>query len=419
MKVNRSSLFWGILLIAGGGLALAQQMGYLDQLPDSAWVWIFGLISLVGLVAYLTSGLKEWGWLFPFGIFGGLAATVGFAVSGYDNPAMASPLFFGLLIPFGAAYLLDRSKNWWALIPGGVMLFLALVLLMADNVRGEWIGSMFLFMISFPFLIVYLNNRETNWWALIPGGVLLFLSLIVALSTSVDGEWIGALFLFGIALSFFVVYLNNRTRNWWALIPAGVMFFLSLIVVLSTSVRGEWIGALFLFAVGLSFLVVYLNNRARQWALLVAYILFVLSVAPAMASFRGDVPAYYGSVFLLAVALPFFVVYFRSADNWWAIIPAGVMTTLAVVATLGIAGWIRDTDAIGLTILMGGLAATFAVLWLRHAKLWARDVTIVLAVLAVVAVFFGSDPGTFWPAAFILGGAYLLYTALRPKTFSN
>lgn len=365
MKVNRSSLFWGILLIAGGGLALAQQMGYLNQLPDSIWMWVFGFVSLVSFLSYAFSGWKDWGWLFPAGVFGGLAVTIALAVNNVDGSAVASPLFIGLLIPFVAAYLSDRTKHWWALIPGGVMLFLALVTLLVDTTgNDEWIGSMFLFMIGFPFLMVYLNNRTKNWWALIPAGVLLFLSLIVILSTSVRGEWIGSLFLFGIALSFFVVYLNNRTH---------------------------------------------------QWALLVAYIMFVLSIAPAMASFGGDTAAYFGSIFLLAVAGPFFIIYFRDEMNWWAIIPAGVMTTLAVIATLGIAGWIRDTDSIGTTILMGGLAATFAVLWLRHAKSWARDVTIILAVLAVFATFFGSDPGTFWPVALIFGGVYLFYTAMRPK----
>jgi hypothetical protein len=368
MKANRSGLFWGILLVAGGGLAIAEQLGYLNELPDSIWMWIFGLVSLVSFLSYALSGWKEWGWLFPFGVFGGLAVIIGLAVSGYENAAIGSPLFFGLLIPFVVAYLSNRSKNWWALIPGGVMLFLALVTLLVDSTANdEWIGAMFLFMIGLPFLVVYLHDRTKNWWALIPAGVLLFLSLIVILSIAVEGEWIGSLFLFAIALSFFVVYLNNRTR---------------------------------------------------QWALLVAYIMFVLSIAPAMASFGGDVPAYFGSIFLLAIAIPFFILYFRSADNWWAIITAGVMTTLSVLATLGIIGWIEDAEASGIpiTILMGGLAATFAVLWLRHAKLWARDVTIVLAVLTVVAVFFGSDPGTFWPVAFIFGGVYLLYTAMRPKT---
>src|SRR6185436_11864633 len=171
-----------------------------------------------------------WGWLFPAGIFGGLAVTMALATSKVDSAAVGSPLFFGLLIPFAAAYLTDRTRNWWALIPGGVMLFLALTTLLVDNVGGEWIGSMFLFLI------------------------------------------------------------------------------------------------------GLSFLIVYLNNRTRTWALLVAYILGVLGIAPAMASGGGDTAAYFGSVFLFAIALPFFNLYFRSADKWWAIIPAGVMTTLSVIA---------------------------------------------------------------------------------------
>jgi len=315
MKVNKSGLFWGLLLIIFGGVALAQQLGYMDQLPDSAWMWVFALISLVGLVSYITSGFKEWGWLFPAGIFGGLAVTVALATNNVNNAAVGSPIFFGLLIPFVAAYLTDRTRNWWALIPGGIMLFLAMTTLLVDNVGGEWVGSLFLFLI---------------------------------------------------ALSFFVVYLNNHSRT---------------------------------------------------WALLVAYIMFVLSIAPAMASGGGDTAAYFGSVFLFAIALPFFVIYFRSPENWWAIIPAGVMTTLSVIATLGIAGWIKDAQTGGYSnaLLMGGLAATFAVVWLRNAKAWAKVVTIILGVLAIVSVFFVSYYDMFWPVAIILAGGYLLYTAMRPK----
>jgi hypothetical protein len=316
MNVNKSGLFWGILLIGGGALALAQQMGYLNQLPDSIWMWVFAFISLIAFLSYALSGWKEWGWLFPAGVFGGLAVTVALATNNVDNAAVGSPLFFGLLIPFVAAYLTDRTRNWWALIPGGVMLFLAMTTLLVDNVGGEWVGSMFLFLIG---------------------------------------------------LSFFIVYLNNRTRN---------------------------------------------------WALLVAYILFVLSIAPAMASGGGNTAAYFGTVFLLAVALPFYIIYFRSSkQNWWAIIPAGVMTTIAIIATLGIAGWIRDTETGGYSnaIMMGGLAVTFAVVWLRHAKDWAKIVAIILAALAVASVFFASYTEIFWPVAIILAGGYLLYTALRPK----
>lgn len=312
--MNRSNIFWGILLILGGILALAEQMGYLDQFPDSAWIWAFGAISVIAFVSYIATGLKEWGWLFPAGIFGGLAVTIALATNDVDSAAVGSPLFFGLLIPFIAAYLTDRTKNWWALIPGSIMLFLAMITLMVDNVGGELIGSMMLFLI------------------------------------------------------------------------------------------------------GLSFLIVYLTNRTRTWALIVAYIMGVLSLAPALAS-GGETAAYFGPVFLLAVALPFFVLYFRSAENWWAIIPAGVMTVIAVLATLAIAGWIRDETQGGYAnaILTGGLAVTFGVVWLRHAKDWAKIVAIILVAVAVASIFFASYTEIFWPIAIILVGGYILFTAFRPK----
>ena len=368
MKVNKSSLFWGILLIAFGAYALAQSMGYEIPQEPMVWAYIFGGIGFLSLIFYFVDGVKAWGWLFPVGIFGALAVTLVMVANGVENVAVGSPIFFGLLIPFAVAYLIDRPKNWWALIPGGVMLFLGLVTLLVDTTGND--------------------------------------------------EWICALFLFMIAVSFLVVYLNDRVRHWWALIPGGITLFLALIVLLSSTVKGEWIGSLFLFAVALCFFVVYMNNRARQWALLVAYITFVLSIAPAMASFGGDTAAYFGPVFLLAVGIPFFIVYFRSEANWWAIIPAGVMTTLAVIAALGIAGWIRDAQSGGFSnaILMGGLAATFAVVWLRNAKPWAKIATIVLAALAVVSVFFSSYNEIIWPVVLILLGAYLLYTAMRPKS---
>lgn len=314
MQMNKSSLFWGILLILGGIAALAQQLGYLDQLPDNAWAWVFGALSLVGFVGYFTSSMKDWAWLFPAGVFGGLTVTVWLAISGVDGAGVGSPIFFGLLIPFLAAYFADRSHNWWALIPSAVMLSLAMVTLMVDTTRGEWIGSAFLFLI---------------------------------------------------ALSFFVVYLSKRTNT---------------------------------------------------WALLVAYIMGVLGIAPLMAT-GGELAAYYGSVFMLAIALPFFVLYFRDSKNWWAVIPAGVMTTISILAGLAIAGWIRNEEQGGYAnaLLMGGLAATFAVVWLRNAKDWAKTVTIVLGALAVASIFFTSYTNIFWPLAIILTGGYLLFTSLQQK----
>lgn len=316
MNINRSGLFWGLLLIGAGVVALAQQMGYIDEFTDPrVWIGIFTAVSLLAFLNYALSGFRQWGWLFPAGVFGGLAVTITLATNRVDSAAVGSPLFFGLIIPFAAAYLTDRARNWWALIPGGVMVFLALTTLLVDSAGGEWVGALFLFMIA------------------------------------------------------------------------------------------------------ISFLLVYLNNQTRTWALIVAYATGVLGLAPLM-SMGGRDAAYFGPIFLFAVALPFFFVYFRSEANWWAIIPAGALTTIAIIAALAIAGFIRDQNEGGYAnaFLMGGLAVTFAVLWLRHAKPWAKIVTIALALVAVASVFFATYSQIFWPVAIILVGVYLFYTALRPRT---
>jgi hypothetical protein len=316
MKVNRTGLFWGLLLIGAGVIALGQQLGYIQQFTQPQfWIWVFALIGLAAVLEYALSGWKQWGWLFPAGVFGGLALVITLATNGVSSAAVASPLFLGLLIPFAAAYLSDTNRNWWALIPGGVMLFLTLTLLLVDNVGGEWVGALLLLMFA------------------------------------------------------------------------------------------------------LAFLAVYFNNRTRTWALLVAYIFGVLSLAPMLAAF-DDMAGYFGSVLMFAIALPFFVLYFRSSENWWAIIPAGALSSVGVVVALAIAGVINDTTSAGYVnaFLMVGLAATFAVIWLRHHRPWARIVSIVLGILAVASVFFFGYYEYFWPAAFIIGGIYLFYIALRPRT---
>src|SRR6478672_10816011 len=116
MKVNRTGLFWGLLLIGAGALALGQQLGYIKQFSDpQLWIWIFALISIVAVIEYALSGWKEWGWLFPAGVFGGVALTITLGINEVNSAVVASPIFFGLLIPFAAAYLTDRTRNWWAL----------------------------------------------------------------------------------------------------------------------------------------------------------------------------------------------------------------------------------------------------------------------------------------------------------------
>ena len=52
MNINRSGLFWGLLLIAAGAVALGQQMGYIDQFTEPRiWIGVFAVVSLLALIA--------------------------------------------------------------------------------------------------------------------------------------------------------------------------------------------------------------------------------------------------------------------------------------------------------------------------------------------------------------------------------
>ena len=92
------------------------------------------------------------------------------------------------------------------------------------------------------------------------------------------------------------------------------------------------------------------------------------------------------------------------------------MATTAIVAALTIAGLIRNESQGGFAnaILMTGLAATFAAVWLRHAKQWAKIAAIGLPALAVGSIFFATYSEILWPLVIVVVGIYLFFTALRP-----
>ncbi|PKN93616.1 MAG: hypothetical protein CVU44_09725 [Chloroflexi bacterium HGW-Chloroflexi-6] len=314
MNTKFSNLFWGILLVTAGGIALAQTQGYLNNILPMIWVTVFAAISIIALVFYFLSGIQNWGMLFPAGIFGGLALIVSMATNNVDNPAMAAPLFVGIGLPFVVAYFLDRAKNWWAVIPTGVMAFLTFVLLAAENLGGEVIGSALFFILAATFGFVYATRRAL-------------------------------------------------------------------------------------------------------WAAIVTYVMFVMGFMPLIA--MSTRPELAGIVMLFGIALPFFIIYFRAPDErFWAIIPAGILTTTGLLTAFVLLPGLPDPaydDRIPNAILYAGIAITFAVVWLRHHKRWALLLTVLAAIMAVVNTFLG-DLQQYWPVLVVLAGFYLLYSALRPKT---
>jgi len=152
--------------------------------------------------------------------------------------------------------------------------------IMTDVLPYIWIA---LFIASgIVFLIVYATDRR-HWWALIPGLTLIGLSVVsgsaVLLPDFLD-ELGGAIFLGGIALSFWIIFALHR-EHWWAGIPAGILTTLAVVAGTSSSTAGMDAGMIFFIGLGLTFLLIFIvppKTGRMTWPLIPAAILIIMGV---------------------------------------------------------------------------------------------------------------------------------------------
>ena len=220
MKRFDPRIMLGVLLILGGGLALAQTMGYLENATDYFWGGVF----LLGGLAFLSM------------LFGG---------------------------------------NWWAAFPGFTLAALGVLILLPESL-DELGGAVFLGGIAISFWYVYFTNRSGRWWAIIPGGVLTALSLLIVASTFFE-EYSGAIVLGGIGLTFFVVYLSNPSERWWALIPGGVLATLAGMTVAAERFGEFQTAGFFFLGLALTFLLVAVL-AGMKWAYWPALVLGIMGL---------------------------------------------------------------------------------------------------------------------------------------------
>jgi hypothetical protein len=283
MKRNTGSLFWGIALILLACAVLAQQMGYVDfnALSANTWTWVFAGISGLFFLAYLVSGLKNWGFLFPACILAAIAFIIAMTDSGIADTFFGSLIFIAVAIPFIVAFFTNMRGNWWALIPAFSLLMLSAIVYFADTAAEEWVGALFLYGVGVPFLLVYLFNRNRRW-ALIPGLILVgigTLALVSALNT-----YANIVVTFLIAAVFFYVYFSRRT-SWWALIPAGLMASIGLSSLLSMPLLGDFAyttipsGVMFLgWAATFYFLWTQRSKVTTEWAGIPALVFLIVAI---------------------------------------------------------------------------------------------------------------------------------------------
>jgi hypothetical protein len=188
--------------------------------------------NLIGLILIIVGGLALLG---NFGLLGGVPA-----------------LFFSAAIGAAGVYLiryhLTRPKQFWGSIVGFALLGLAFA-----AISGRWDGFFFLGLLGGGFATTYVAQRK-QWWAVIPAGVLWTLSLVVA-SNNLFPRWDeGTLFFAGLAATFGYLFAYERQR--WAIFPAVALL---VVGVLSLSFTGGWVFPALLIAAG-----VYAMKRQQK-----------------------------------------------------------------------------------------------------------------------------------------------------------
>ncbi|MGB2955635.1 MAG: hypothetical protein WBB64_06660 [Anaerolineales bacterium] len=201
---------------------------------------------------------------------------------------------------------------------------------------------------------------------------------------------------------------KDQSRLIWGgiLILAGILFLLQELNILGNAFQYLWL--ILMAAGGAVFIWIYFTKKEQWWAIIPGLTLLGLSLS-GLDSLLNFYPgsSWTGAVFLGCIGLAFWLIYLRRQDQWWAIIPGGVLLTLAAVAGLDkILDW-------GEVIFFLGLACTFALVGILPNQLDTRWAFIPAAVLAVlgIALFdpFQSIMLLIWPVALIALGGYILF----------
>ena len=188
-------------------------------------------VSIIGGIALMTMGMLL------------LLDRLGVVESGVFAPLIT---FAGLGSVFVALFILRRG-NWWAAIPGSVLLGLAAVIAATSFTEGAAVGSVLFLFMAAGFGAVYLRER-TFWWALIPCGVMSVLALVAVLPAELQGAPAATVLFLGLAATFGLLSVvpvrlpggteESRTgRMRWPLIPAAVLGMLGVTFAFQSAVQ--------------------------------------------------------------------------------------------------------------------------------------------------------------------------------------
>ena len=203
MKRVTASTITGLILVGIGVLLMLENFDMLGPFRDVVMAIVFGAGGIACLGIFASRPEARWTAI-PGFILLGLAALLGLQAAGFEAPTWGGSLFLGALsLGFWAVYLAERT-HWWPIIPGGVLLTLAVVAGIAPGTNGIIAGTVFWLGLALTFGMLFLvgapHPRAT--WPLIPAGVSMVLGIATFGSFAgwIDIIWPAALIVGGLLL---------------------------------------------------------------------------------------------------------------------------------------------------------------------------------------------------------------------------
>jgi len=200
------------------------------------------------------------------------------------------------------------------------------------------------------------------------------------------------------------------------LILLGCLYFLQIFNIIHSAFGWLWAA---MFAVSsLVFLYYFFTGRDTWWAAIPGFALLglasVIGLTLLFPDLRGEVV---GAVFLGSIGVAFWAVLISQPSFWWAVIPAGAVSSVAAMVALSAV--IKADDAIA-SVLFLGLALTFAIVGIMPTSegrmRWAFIPSGILLVIGLGLLSAATNVINYvWPGLLIVAGVYFLYRSVFRK----
>jgi hypothetical protein len=194
-----------VLWAIAGLLALVELNVLSDQFLPT---YVLCSIAIPFIVVYLRDQTQWWA-LIPAYVLLAVAGMILLSDTALlRDDFQATFILTAIALPFLVVYLRNRAQ-WWALIPAYVLLSVGMMILLEElGILSDFLVPAYvMFVIAVPFFVVYIRNPK-QWWPLIPGGIMAAIGLSFLMVEAFQYVFPAVVILVG-----FWILIRNFTRK--------------------------------------------------------------------------------------------------------------------------------------------------------------------------------------------------------------